>query len=220
MAHHRAENKEFAILVSDSDIHNFDFAEDIKKELEKRGSKVMVMHLYPGMEMDEIIDRLKDSFWQSNWIVLGKAATHIEPYMYNFMFVNPVFGNDKSFKQDNYSDMVSKIVQPNGQTTILSHGHNRRMAVFFKSDEVNEKAFAERYPGYPIENISDTSSPSVIADKAIEFFIDHETFDMKREPTDKEKILIIPDFKCEKSRRQVWGLTTELKSLCYDVTEV
>ena len=221
MAHHMVEDKEFAILVSDCDIHNFDFAEEIKKELEKRGSQVMVMHLYPGMEMDEIIDCLKDSFWPSNWIVLGEAATHIEPsYMYNFLFVNPVFVKGESFIADSHNDMVSKIVGSTGKTVILSHDIGRRIALFSNTDEVNKKAFVERYPGYPIEILTDALSPSVIADRAIEFFIDHETFDMKRETSDKEKILIIPDFKGKKSRRQIWVLTNELKRLGYDVTEV
>lgn len=144
------EDKEFAILVSDSDIHNFDFAEEIKKELEKRDSKVMVMHLYPRMEMDEIIDCLKDSFWPSNWIVLGEAASHIEPsYMYNFMFVNPVFVKGESFIADSHNDMVSKIVGSTGKTVILSHDIGRRIALFSNTDEVNKKAFVERYPGYP-----------------------------------------------------------------------
>ena len=214
------EDKEFAILVSDSDIHNFDFAEEIKKELEKRGSQVMVMHMYPGMEIDEIIDCLKDSFWPSNWIIIEKAATHIEPNMYNFMFVNPVFERDKSFVPDSHNDMVSKIVDSIGKTAILSHDCGRRIALFSNADDINEKAFAERYPGYPIEILTDYSSPSIIADIAIEFFIDHEIFDLKRENPNKEKILIIPDLKGKKSRRQIWGLTNELKSLGYDVTEV
>ena len=215
------EDKEFAILVSESDIHNFDFAEEIKKELEKRGSKVMVMHLYPKMEMDEIIDCLKDSFWPSNWIIIGEAATHIEPpYMYNFMFVNPVFEEGKTFKPDSHNDMISKIVDHTGKTVILSHDIYRRIASFSNADEANHKAFVERYPGYPVEILTDSSYPSVIADKAIEFFIDHGTFDMKRETTDKEKILIIPNFKAEKSRREIWGLSIELKCLGYDVTEV
>ena len=214
------EDKEFAILVSESDIHNFDFAEEIKKELEKRGSQAIVMHLYPRMEMDEIIDCLKDSFWPSNWIIIGEATTHIEPNMYNFMFVNPVFDRGESFKAVSHNDMVSKIVDCTGKTIILSHDSGRRFALFSNADDVNEKAFAERYPGYPVEILTDSSYPSVIADKAIEFFIDHETFDMKRETTEKEKILIIPDFKGKKSRREIWGLTTELKSLGYDVTEV
>ena len=92
------EDKEFAILVSDSDIYNFDFAEEIKKELEKRDSKVMVMHLYPRMEMDEIIDCLKDSFWPSNWIIIGEAANHIEqPYM-----LEPVTGLLEVLRQGRY----------------------------------------------------------------------------------------------------------------------
>lgn len=220
MAHHMAEDKEFAILVSENDVHNFDFAEEIKKELEKRGSQVVVMHLYPRMEMDEIIDCLKDSLWPSNWIIIGEAATHIEPNMYNFMFVNPVFEGGKTFKPDSYNDMVSKIVDCTGKTVVISHDTGRRIALLSNADEVNEKAFAERYPGYPVEILTNASSPSVIADRAIEFFIDHETFDMKHETADKDKILIIPDFKGEKSRRQIWGLATELKRLGYDVTEV
>ena len=169
------EDKEFAILVSDSDIHNFDFAEEIKKELEKRCSQVMVMHLYPRMEMDEIIDCLKDSFWPSNWIVLGEAASHIEPNMYNFMFVNPVFDRDKPFMPDSHNDMVSKIVDSTGKTVILSHDISRRIALFSNPDEVNETAFANRYPGYPVEILTDSLYPSVIADKAIEFFIDRKS---------------------------------------------
>ena len=216
-----AEDKEFAILVLDSDIHNFDFAEEIKKELEKSGSQVMVMHLYPRMEMDEIIDCLKDSFWPSNWIIIGEAASHIEPpCMYNFMFVDPVFEGGKTFKPDSHNGMVSKIIDSTGKTVILSHDIGRRIALFSNVDEVNKKAFVERYPGYPLEILTEALPPSVIADKAIEFFIDHKTFDMKCETTDKEKILIIPDFKDKKSTRQIWGLTNELKRLGYDVTEV
>lgn len=72
---------------------------------------------------------------------------------------------------------------------------------------------------YPFEILTDSASASVIADRAIELFI-HEIFDMKRETTEKEKILIIPDFKDEKSMRQISELINELKSLGYDVTEV
>ena len=207
-------------MVSESDVHNFVFAEEIKKELEKRGSQVMVMHLYPIMEMDEIIDCLKDSFWPSNWIIIGEAATYIKSNMYNFMFVNPVFVRGETFRADSHNDMVSKIVDSTGKTVILSHDIGRRIALFSNTDAINEKAFEERYPGYPIEILTDSSSPSVIAEIAIEFFIEHETFDMKREITDKEKILIIPDFKGKKSRRQIWGMTNELKGMGYDVTEV
>lgn len=181
-----AEDREFAILVSESDNDGVDFAEEIKIELAKRGSKVMVMHLYPRMEMDEIVDCLKDSFWPSNWIIIGKAARHIEPYLYNFMFVNPVFDRHNSLKQDNGNDMVSKIVESTGQTSFLSHYICKRIALFSYPDEENEKAFAEQYPGYSIEVHNDVHTPSLIAGKAIEFFKNDELFD-KTSGTDNDE---------------------------------